>query len=156
MRSTMKIFSWNDLLLNRIDINKGSSVTIGGFDGLHLGQQKLISKTVEFSQKENLDSVVITFSKSPREFFNKKDFLGRISSLDLKLNILKKLAISTVILIDFSADFGRISGESFMALLCNKLQLKFLTVGEDFVFGHNRDTDVSVLKKLSKENGFAL
>ncbi len=147
----MKIFN----NLNDIPINhKNSSVTIGNFDGMHMGHIKLLEKTIEHAKKYNTIPVVITFSPMPEEYFQKKDFFRLMSNAD-KMDFFKNYGILEIILIPFNQEFSKINASSFIDnILIKKLNAKHIVVGNDFRFGNKREGDVELLKSFNSNHDF--
>lgn len=131
---------------------KGSAVAIGNFDGFHLGHQKLVGTLKMIAHKNNLISIVLTFSPNPRVYFNKD--LNLINSDEQKKEILVKLDVDNVTLLNFD-DIMDMSGEEFVKdILIKKFNVKFIVMGENFKFGKNREGDVEFLKKMGEKLGF--
>jgi riboflavin kinase/FMN adenylyltransferase len=120
-----------------------SALTIGVFDGIHRGHQKLIKRIA--AENGRLVSTLITFRKNPKEFFKKKGFRGDILTLDQKLVIFERLSVDMVVLIDFSEDFSRMSGKEFLGLVRDRLCPGFVAVGSNFRCGYRGDTDAARL-----------
>ena len=127
------------LILNEISC-KGLCLTIGNFDGVHLGHQAIIKNLKEISKQRNLASAIMTFEPHPLAFFNdnkKIDF--RISTLKQKIKILQKFNIDYLILQNFNKRFADLSADFFIKNILEKtLSIKHLLVGYDFTFGKNR------------------
>lgn len=132
---------------------KNLCLTIGNFDGVHLGHQAIISRLIEISQQKNLASAIMTFEPHPLAFFNenkKIDF--RISTLKQKIKILQKFKIDYLILQNFNNNFAQLSADFFIKnILENTLSIKHLLVGYDFTFGKNRQGN---FKDLERANFF--
>ena len=115
-------------------------LTIGNFDGIHLGHQAIIKNLKEISKQRNLASAIMTFEPHPLAFFNdnkKIDF--RISTLKQKIRILQKYKIDYLILQNFNKKFADLSADFFIKNILEKtLSIKYLLVGYDFTFGKNR------------------
>ncbi len=141
------ILSWNDFIQKKSIFPLPVSVTIGVFDGVHLGHRKLIHNIFKNSLTH---SVVITFSINPRVVFKDSSFPGNISTLHEKIQILQDLGVDHVIVIDFSPDFSRLSGEDFLLLLVQNCKLKHLTLGENFRFGYRGKTGAEKAKEILK------
>ncbi len=136
------------------DIKKISSsfyVSIGNFDGFHIGHIDLINKLKEISIHDKCETVVITFVNLIKNTDREVD---NLTLLQEKLQYLKELGIDNVFIINFSNDFKKLSKEDFLEILLNNIHFKGLVVGEDFHFGNGRDGDRQYLKIKSKEIGF--
>lgn len=125
-------------------------VTVGNFDGIHLGHQKLLSDVREKAQSNNLKSKLVTFNPYPFEFF-KNDKKRILSSLDKK-EYLNNYGIDEVVEISFDESFRKLSPKNFFTNYLSK-DTSILMVGEDFRFGKDRGGDVNFLKELCNVSG---
>lgn len=140
--------------LNEIKNLGKSVITIGKFDGIHKGHEVLINKTIEYSKKEKLTSIVFTFKNSPVSYFSNIITREIITEVE-KMNKLKSLGVDVVIDIPFDEHMANISAEDFVKkILIDKLNVKKLIIGHDFAFARNREGNPSVLKILGKKYGF--
>ena len=149
----MKIIDWEDFIDKNHFIKAASGVTIGTFDGLHKGHIHLLSK---LSAPGIEEKVVFTFKENPAWFFHKKNFYGNIYTLSQKIDALKKAGISTTVLIDFSTDFSKLKGKSFISCITGHLNLVKMVLGEDFKCGKDNDTTVDNFYELFKPNQVVL
>ncbi len=141
----MKILSWERLTRRDELLDKPVAVTIGAFDGLHIGHQKLINKIVKnpFAALP----LVLTFSRSPAQVLG-KTYKGNILSFAQKMHKLEAGGVGSIVLIDFSYEFSTLTGKKFFRLLTECLDVKKLVVGYNFHFGRGRDTDTIRLKGM--------
>ena len=130
------------------------SLTIGNFDGVHLAHHKIIEKTQEIAQKNNLSSALLTFEPHPISFLNKsksdfnRDF--RITTLANKINLLKKYSLDYVIILPFNNNLSSIKANSFIEdILINKFNVKSLIIGYDFTFGKGREGNFKTLESYN-------
>ena len=101
--------------IEKLDPIKKSILTVGSYDGIHRGHQKLLSHLVEKSKVYGIPSVLVTFDPHPRHILNKKtNSLPLLMSLDQKLNIVESIGIDIVYVIDFTFHFSKISAQDFM------------------------------------------
>ena len=129
-----------------------SIILIGNFDGVHLGHQKLFDSAKKYKKKENLKIGVVTFDPIPKMFFNKKLKNYRISNLNQKLNIFKKLKVDFVVNKKFDKKFSKIKCNNFISeIIYKKLNPKIIFVSNNFKFGNKREGDVKLLKLLEKK-----
>ena len=135
--------------------NKNSVLTIGNFDGVHKGHQKIIKQTVKLSKKKNLKSAVITFKPHPNDFLNKNCKPFKLTSEETKIEEIKKLGIDYLIFLKFNKTFNKLSPENFIKKLVN-FRPKLIVVGYNFRFGFKRKGDVRLLKKLSNKYLYTL
>ena len=134
-------------------INK-SAVTIGKFDGLHKGHKALIEKTVDYAKKNNMKSVVFTFSNHPANIFESEKVRKIITNKD-KINTMKDLGVDIVINLPFDEFMTKISAIDFVEkILVKKLNAKKIYVGHDFTFARNKEGDAILLKALGGEYDF--
>lgn len=154
----------NPLLLQLMNIYKSFSeytsekplaLSLGMFDGVHLGHQSIINEMKKISSKQNLDSAILTFWPHPRLVFNPNENLKLLNTIAEKTHLLEKYGIENLFLQDFDDDFRNLTGEEFVKkILAEKLNVKYLIVGYDHVFGKNRSGNFDLLKKLAPELGF--
>lgn len=136
------------------EIKESFGLTIGNFDGVHLGHQKLINELKKRIIKEGVDNlVVMTFHPHPSEILNpsRKHFL--INSNTERRNLMKALGVNHLVEINFNRDFSMMSPEDFLTdhVLCNS-NLKVLHLGYDFAFGENKKGDASFIKQFVEQN----
>ena len=131
-----------------------SVVSIGNYDGVHLGHQHVIKTLLQKSRELNAPSTVITFEPLGKEFFNPKSVL-RLTSLNEKAQLLFDLGVDQVFCINFTADFAAYSPQKFVNdVLVNGLCAKYVCVGDDFRFGKNRAGDFEFLQNAGLEHDF--
>ncbi|MBQ7636908.1 MAG: hypothetical protein IJS80_06335 [Lachnospiraceae bacterium] len=131
----------------------GTAVTVGKFDGVHIGHQKLLEALLK--EKGSLESCVFTFDILKDN--NILDSENRILSEEEKEKKFEDLGIEKLILFPFDSKTASISPENFVKdILVKGLNCKLLVVGDDFRFGKNREGDINLLKKLSKDLDFRL
>lgn len=144
--------------LKNLQISRPLSLTIGNFDGFHLGHQKLLDEIKENAQKNNYKSAVLSFEPHPSSFFKKEKHNSfRISSLAQKLSFIKDYNIDYAIILPFNQALAAISAQDFISeIIVNKLNTKNLVIGYDFVFGKNRSGNIDLLESCHKKYGFEL
>lgn len=131
----------------------GAVVTIGNFDGCHIGHQSLLAKAFEISKSYQAAPVVYTFDPHPQEFFSGL-YLPRLFSRHQKTQAMRELGISQIVTQHFDQAFSEVSHEDFYQnYLRAQLNAKAIVVGEDFRFGHKRLGDVTYLKMQAKKDG---
>ncbi|NOI64783.1 bifunctional riboflavin kinase/FAD synthetase [Vibrio sp. 99-8-1] len=135
--------------------HKGCVLTIGNFDGVHLGHLKVLSQLSQKAESLALPSVVMTFEPQPMELFSTGQAPARLTRLRDKFVQLSKLNIDRLLCVNFNKRFAQWPAESFISdLLVNRLGVKFLVVGDDFCFGQNRAGNFDMLKKAGEKYGF--
>ena len=126
-----------------------SVVTVGTFDGIHLGHQDIINKLQEISKTKNLKSIVLSFLPHPKIVLQNSSDIMLINSLDEKIDILKKYNIDYFVIKDFDIAFSRLTALEFVRdILVNTLNAKHIIVGYDHHFGRNRDASIVQLKEF--------
>ncbi|HBV20653.1 MAG TPA: bifunctional riboflavin kinase/FAD synthetase [Nitrosomonas sp.] len=131
------------------------ALTIGNFDGVHLGHQAILSRLRNAADKLGIAACAMTFEPHPREFFAPDQAPTRLTSLREKFEQLAKSNVDCIRVYRFNYDFAKISPEEFISQLLQKeLSVRWLLVGDDFRFGARRAGDVTMLKALSKQHGF--
>jgi riboflavin kinase/FMN adenylyltransferase len=134
---------------------KKSVVTMGNFDGVHIGHQALLKKTIDKARALNTTSLVMIFEPQPFEFFAKTTAAPRLTYWREKFCLLAKQGVDAVLIIRFNKTFANLTKEEFVQhILKEELQTKHLIVGDDFQFGRGRLGDFNFLKTtgLSVEN----
>ena len=126
-------------------------LTIGNYDGIHLGHQKLINELLIKSEEMEIDSAIMIFEPHPKEFFTAKNAPCRLTSLREKIEFFKSKKINRVYVVKFNKSFASMSGNNFILRLKNQLSAKIILVGEDFRFGINRDSGIKDLIKSGIE-----
>ncbi|MCX6291272.1 MAG: bifunctional riboflavin kinase/FAD synthetase [Bacteroidetes bacterium] len=133
-------------------------VTIGTFDGVHAGHQKIISRLVELAKKNHGETVVMTFFPHPRMVLQPDDnSLKMISTMDEKIELLRKSGIDHLIIQPFSKEFSRTGATEFVRdILSNRIGTKILVIGYDHHFGRNREGNYKNLEELAPVYDFRL
>jgi len=131
---------------------KNAVVTIGTFDGVHLGHQKIIQKLVEKAQQINGESVILTFFPHPRMILNPEDHqLKMINSMAEKALLLEKLGINHLIITPFTRDFSNQNPQEYIEeILLQKIGMKAMVIGYDHRFGKDRNGGLAELQQFSK------
>ncbi len=132
-----------------------SVVTVGTFDGLHIGHQEIIRKMKKFASKKNGETIVVTFDPHPRIVLDPNHDVKFILTRERKLELLSKMGIDNLITIPFTKEFSRTSSENFIKeYLIGKLGTDMLIVGYDHHFGRNREGNYEQLRSLGKDFKF--
>lgn len=135
--------------------HQGCVLTIGNFDGVHLGHQKVLDQVAQQAKLLGLPSVVMTFEPQPMELFAKEKSPARLTRLRDKFVQLSKLDIDRLLCVNFNHQFANIEADVFIRdLLVAQLGVKFLVIGDDFCFGRGRIGDFAMLQKAGQELGF--
>jgi riboflavin kinase/FMN adenylyltransferase len=130
------------------------ALTIGNFDGVHLGHQALLSELRGGAQARDLQTAVVIFEPHPREFFTPQQAPVRLTSLREKLEFFDMLGMDRVHVCRFNARFAQMSATDFIQTLHQKLFARFVLIGDDFRFGSGRAGDFALMEKIGAERGF--
>lgn len=131
-----------------------SYLTIGVFDGVHLGHQHLISRLVEQAKQANSLAGVLTFSNNPRTILQPEYSVASITSLEERNRLIKETGVDFVVSVTFSIAISLLRAEDFVGLLRKYLKMNGLIVGPDFALGHKRQGTPNFLKGLAKQERF--
>ena len=133
----------------------GCVLSIGNFDGVHLGHQALVTRLQQHAKRTGLPPVVQVFEPTAREYFAPDQAPGRISSLRGKLRDLHAIGIAQVHVLRFSERLANWPAERYIEdLLVKQLGVKAVLVGDDFKFGAGRGGDIGLLKRMGEKHGF--
>lgn len=147
----MKIFHGTD----NAGIIRGTVLTLGVFDGLHLGHQKIMQKTVERARATNSIATAITFDPHPRAVLHPENAPPLLQTLDQRLANFELLGIEQAIVIRFDKEFSGQNAEEFLRdIVYDRLQAREVYLGKGFAFGKNRGGNIELLKKMSERLGF--
>ncbi|UPW17763.1 bifunctional riboflavin kinase/FAD synthetase [Agarivorans sp. TSD2052] len=135
----------------------GCALSIGNFDGVHLGHQQVIKSLVEQARQRGLPAVVMIFEPQPLEVFAKHQAPARISRFRDKYQQLKSLGVDRLLVVRFNDQFAQQSADYFVRqLLVELLGIKYLAVGDDFHFGKGREGNFASLQAVKERYGFEL
>jgi len=144
IKSTLESYSKNN-----------SIVTIGTFDGVHIGHQKIISRLVKLAQPNNLHAVVLTFFPHPRMVLQKDANIKLINTIDEKSKLLGEFGVDHLVVKEFTKEFSRLTALEFVRdILVNKLHVKHIIIGYDHRFGRNRTANIKDLREYGDTYGF--
>lgn len=133
----------------------GCVLTIGNFDGVHLGHQAVLEQVSQKAKQLGLPSIVMTFDPQPLELFAQDNAPARLTRLRDKFVQLSKLDIERLLCVNFNRRFANQTPNEFITdLLVKRLGVKFLVVGDDFCFGKNRQGNFQMLQQAGEKYGF--
>jgi riboflavin kinase / FMN adenylyltransferase len=132
------------------------ALTIGNFDGVHLGHQALLGEIRAEARQRGLHSAVMIFEPHPREFFSPQQAPPRLTSLREKLELFAEAGLDRVHVCRFNTHFARMGAEEFIKALHEKLHAGYVLIGDDFRFGSGRAGDFALMEKLASRHGFAV
>ena len=141
--------------VKNFSIDSPSILTLGTFDGVHRGHQKILKKLNAEAKNDNLKSVVLTFFPHPRTFLNPGFPLKLINTIEERTKLFEKSKIDILITQPFDKNFSELSPEQFVKnILVNKLKIKKILIGYDHRFGKNRTAGIEDLKIFGIKYGF--
>lgn len=121
-------------------------LTIGNFDGVHLGHQAMLAQVRALADEQNLSAAVMIFEPQPREFFAPATAPARLTNLAEKQALLAEYGVETLIVASFDSDFRSLTAQAFADILARRLNVQALVLGDDFRFGHDRTGDSQFLR----------
>src|SRR5579872_2466569 len=135
----------------------GAAVTVGAYDGVHLGHRHVIAHLREAARGRGLDTVVVTFDRHPASVVRPESAPTTLTGLDQKLELLGELGVDRTLVVPFDRDRANESAEDFVErILVGALGTRLVVVGSDFHFGHDRKGDVALLQAMGGDLGFAV
>ena len=141
--------------VKNFSINSPSILTLGTFDGVHKGHQKILKKLKHEAKKDNLKSIVLTFFPHPRTVLNPDFTLKLINTIEERTRLFEKSEIDILITHPFDKNFSELSPDQFVKnILVNKLKIKKILIGYDHRFGKNRTAGFKDLKIFGLKYGF--
>ena len=135
---------------------KQSAITIGSFDGVHLGHQHLFHKIVDHARKNELQSVVITFWPHPAMFFNRVQKRHVLTFPEERAELIKKCGVDRVITLDFNQQLADLTAEEFLRVLKGHTNFTWMISGKNFALGKDRLGDLTALSSLGSQLDFQL
>ena len=141
---------------NQFSTIKGSTLTIGVFDGVHLGHRFLMQQLIRKSKESDTGSGVVTFSNHPATVVNPDFEPNFLTSLEDRIRLIKGTGVDFVIPLEFNETISSLGASDFLQILKDQLGMAGLVVGPDFCMGKNREADVSKLTALGSKLGFTL
>ena len=135
--------------------NRKTIITIGTFDGVHLGHQSILKKVVEAKENNTYESSLLTFFPHPRMVLQQDTSIKLLNTIDEKAELLDKFGIDNLIIHPFDAAFSNLSAEEFVKeILIDRLNIHKIIIGHDHRFGKNRTADIGDLILFGKKYGF--
>ncbi|HMC02306.1 MAG TPA: bifunctional riboflavin kinase/FAD synthetase [Flavobacteriaceae bacterium] len=140
---------------NAFSAKNKTIATIGTFDGVHIGHQKIIDRLVKSAKRKNLDAVVLTFFPHPRMVLQKDANIKLINTINEKAQLFEKLGVDNLVVKKFTKQFSRLSAEDFVKqVLVNKLKIENIIIGYDHHFGRNRNANINDLRTFGETYNF--
>jgi len=138
-------------------MHRGNVVTIGNFDGVHLGHQAIIKHLKTLALKYDVPATLITFHPNPLDFFAGDNAPPKLSGFRDKMQLLQHYGVDRVICIPFNQTFADLNAETFITdILLKRLHTKHLVIGDDFQFGKNRQGDFHLLQQYGEKHHFTV
>ncbi|MGO9307492.1 MAG: hypothetical protein ACLQDL_00540 [Spirochaetia bacterium] len=147
----MTVLTWADLLHRRPPLDRPVRLSVGVFDGLHVGHRRLLAEIT--CGGDDVLPVVITFSRNPLVVRFPEAFPGAILTYRQKMERIGGLGVHAAVVIDFSEEMSNLSGEAFVRLLRENLTIQRIVVGQNFRFGKKRISGTDDLKEMLSETG---
>jgi riboflavin kinase/FMN adenylyltransferase len=140
---------------SKYDNPRASVVTIGTFDGVHIGHKVILNRLVTTAKKEDLDAVVLTFFPHPRMVLQTDSSIKLINTIEERKDLMSKTGLDHLIIHPFTKSFSRLTALEFVRdILVNKLNIKKIVIGYDHRFGRNRNANIEDLKSFGLTYGF--
>ena len=153
---SLRIIEWETLIKGSVsppgltpDFMPNAAMTIGVFDGLHLGHRELINRIV----RRGPNPTVVTFRENPKKVVSPDRYEGDIFSLEQKMTAFEQMGVERVVLIDFSEKFSKLTGREFIDLLDKRGRMVFLAIGSNFRCGYQQDTNADLIRELNERKG---
>ena len=142
--------------LAQLSPKKETLLSIGVFDGVHLGHKHLFKQLTLKAEEQNLMSVVVTFKQHPQEVLSPQTKLPFLTSLEQKIRLIKNEGVKAVIPLSFTRELAQISAHQFVSLLKKHLRMRGLIIGPDFALGRNREGNINILHTLGQSMDFSV
>ncbi len=140
--------------LEGLGLEGGAAVTVGVFDGVHLGHRSLLSRLKDVAARRGISSVVLTFSNHPASVLRAGFEPRYLTAPDERVRMLRETGVDLVARTTFDAALSQLSAGAFAALLQDTLDMRTLVAGPDFAMGRNREGSIAVLREIGADQGF--
>jgi riboflavin kinase/FMN adenylyltransferase len=142
--------------LAKVKPQKETLLTIGVFDGIHLGHQRLLTHLRDKAKEKNWLSIVVTFKSHPRAVLSPENKLLWLNDMETRISLIRNLGIDVVVALPFTSELAQLTAQRFVQLLKEHLKMRGLIVGPDFALGKDREGDVEKLRLLGQQMGFSV
>lgn len=142
--------------LSRLSPDRNTVLSIGVFDGVHLGHKYLLSQLTEQARQRNLLSGVVTFDPHPQKVLPPQTKLPFLTDLDQRTTLIKNEGVEAIIILPFTQELAQLSAYQFVGLLKNHLRMRELVIGPAFTLGRNREGNVNTLRTLGEDMDFTV
>jgi riboflavin kinase / FMN adenylyltransferase len=138
-------------------LREGSAVTIGSFDGIHVGHQSILAELSACAREKGLKSVLVTFDPHPQKIVSTSDIPPLLTTTSEKLRLLEEQKLDAVVVINFTREIAAVSAREFLEkYLLESLACRFLVIGTNHAFGHRREGNVAFLQANAERYGYRL
>ena len=142
--------------LSRASPSKDTLLTVGVFDGVHLGHRHLFSRLKQEARERGLSSGAVTFINHPRRVLYPEQPISYLSTSEERVRLIGELGLELVVPITFDLELSKLTARQYLERLQKHLRMRGLVVGPDFALGHQREGDIRVLADLGQEMGFSI
>lgn len=147
----MKIFH----SINDFTSTKKTILTLGTFDGVHIGHEQILKKITQNTENSKYESVVLTFFPHPRMVLQEHSDIKLLNTIEEKISLLEKMGIENLVIHPFDEAFSRLTAEDFVStILVDRLRIKKIIIGHDHRFGRNRTANIDDLIAFGKQYDF--
>jgi riboflavin kinase/FMN adenylyltransferase len=141
--------------INDFASTKKTILTLGTFDGVHIGHRKILEKIIQKSQNGTYESLVLTFFPHPRMVLQENSDIKLLNTIDEKTDLLNEIGIENLVIHPFDEQFSRLTAEEFVStILVDRFHIQKIIIGHDHRFGRNRTADIDDLIAFGKQYGF--
>lgn len=148
---TLKIFH----SINDFHSTKKTILTLGTFDGVHIGHKKILERVIQNTENKEYESLVLTFFPHPRMVLQEKSEIKLLNTISEKIDLLEKIGIENLVIHPFDESFSRLTAEEFVkTVLINQFHIHKIIIGYDHRFGRNRTANIDDLIAFGQQYGF--
>ena len=141
--------------INDFSSTKKTILTLGTFDGVHIGHKKILKKITQNTENQKYESLVLTFFPHPRMVLQEHSDIKLLNTIDEKIDLLEKIGIENLVIHPFDEAFSRLTAEEFVStILVDQFHIQKIIIGHDHRFGRNRTANIDDLIAYGKEYGF--
>ncbi len=141
--------------INDFSSTKKTILTLGTFDGVHIGHKKILKKLTQNTENQKYESLVLTFFPHPRMVLQEHSDIKLLNTIDEKIDLLEKIGIENLVIHPFDEAFSRLTAEEFVSnILVDRFHIQKIVIGHDHRFGRNRTANIDDLIDYGKEYGF--
>jgi len=135
---------------------KDTIVTVGVFDGVHLGHKELISEVLQQAGEKGMLAAVVTFRQHPEDLLSSKKQLPYLTDIQTRVRLLQNEGVDIIVPLTFDSELAGLDAGVFVGLLQKYLRMHGLVIGSDFALGKGRKGDTDALQRLGEEKGFGV